>query len=534
MPGDGEARAPAPSAAEPGGPPGAARDGSGEPGPATPARSTTGVQAGATPVREPAPQPLYLAEGLVDGKLQLMRGEEVVLELPSLVPSDGGNRTRAELIAGPEFALILQHRWTQPEPPHYDAGWNGAVRRALLVRRSDLQLLWEQRSGPLAIDSSAFLGTDGLALLHEVDSVTRAERTVIIATDGAEQAIDGIAALSPPDADGWFAARTPAEGPAFAPSYGFARAGTSALRPLSDPLLEPAADAPAFYRDPVVEPDASFGYLSAGAAGQISLVHEHPEAIERIELGSPERGPARVMRGHDSWLVSEPGTAVGSELPWVIVGPDHQPTPVAELPADVRGVERAGADWFALRAGVDWEFAGWLDAATARFQPMPAPPAGMRFFSTESCDSTRQIFADGSVLIGLRDDRRGGLFLYDGAGFDQIGSEIRAANLVAGSRTGETFTLQALDAFPLYYACGTATWEPGDRADGPPLSAGQAEFVRGDHTLRVESGVAAPELDPSGRYAVIPRGDAGAFAVHDLDLGIEYALPPQARVAGWL
>lgn len=141
-------------------------------------------------------------------------------------------------------------------------------------------------------------------MIEEIAFESVHPRAVVVAPDGTERAIERVTPLAAPDAGGWLAVRLEVESMSQWGVYGFARGGEAEPRALSAALHLPRLGSegridPA----PVVESDGSFHYI-ADDGGELVLVHERADAIERIALGRAPDGEVRLLAGRSAWLVT--------------------------------------------------------------------------------------------------------------------------------------------------------------------------------------------------------------------------------------
>jgi hypothetical protein len=483
-----------------------------------------------------SPAPLFLLES--SAGLRVMDGERVVAELPALAePAPFGGLGVTQLVTTAKFALIV-HTIARPwdATAVLDDGTQlppgSAYQLAMLVRRSDWRVLWQRRSELLADLRTPRLGSDGQAVFEEFAFERSQPHAVVIAQDGQARVIEGVAPLSAPDADGWLAVQIAAETMSPWAVYGFARAGEPAPRQLSAPLhVPPPATEGRIDPTPVVEPDASLHYISDDG-GELVLVHDRPDASESIGLGRAPDGEARLLPGRSAWLVTSFDPFLFVERPWLAVDREGGEARAVTVPDadDVSYVSPARGDWFAVSYERDHQPRGWLNAATGRWLPTPEPPAGQRPLATEYCGSASVVLDDGRVLVGLRDDAIGGMFLVDAAArLTQIGAPIRDAVYVEAVRAGDTWQLSAIAPGRTY--CPEPSWPAPAPAADVLLRGGQTQLVRGARSLVIDEGSHVALLEPNGHYAVVSSDET--TVLHDLERGSARELPAGTRVVGW-
>jgi len=317
--------------------------------------------------------------------------------------------------------------------------------------------------------------------------------------------------------------------------YGFGRAADVGLQLLSQRFQNASSTEPQGFDSPLLREDGTFDYISADPlSNELALVHEGPSSLARIALGQSPTGLASFIRGANSWLVLSVRVSEGAlqTKPWLRVDGDGI---VHTLGAELAGMEfpSGGAvadDWVPFREHESYATTGWLNADTGVVKRVPPPPDGMQTLGLYSCAASPQLREDGRVMMGLRDDRLGGIFVEDGDGaFTRVGMPVRDG-LYEFGHVGETLKLSAVSAYDRY--CSPLVWETPEPAE-PLLHGGQTQLLRAGRSLVIDDrshrGV---QLDPSGRYAAVSR-DAG-LVLHDLELGTMLTLPEGAHLVGWL
>jgi len=483
---------------------------------------------------------LFLLQNAAESELVVMRNGERIAELPAFASWQGYERAgMTTLVAVPKYAVIshtatrdYDSRGIVADPDRAMQPPTSTVQRLMLVRRSDWRVLWQRTSEWLSNAAHPLLGTDGRVALHEQPFEGRVDRMVVIEPNGETSAIPATRPLAAPDADGWIAVSTPGY---VGTLYGFARAG-ELVRLLSERLQNDGADDPYFVPHPRARPDGTFDYISEDASsGELALVHEGPSSLARIPLGRSPTGRASFVRGEHAWLLLSLDEGTGNPTPWLRVDRDGVVHGLgAELESkDFSGCCGAADDWMAFREHNRFATAGWLNADSGEVKRAPAPPSGMRPFGIDHCMSSPQLGEDGRVIMGLRDDVIGGVFIEDGeGGFKRVGLPMRDSLYVEISRVGATLQLSAID--PHYRYCPQAIWTTPE-PEGPLLRGGQTELLRAGRSLVIDdrSGFGA-ELDPSGRYAPVSSDAGRVLVLHDLETGTVHELPESTRLVGWL
>jgi hypothetical protein len=500
----------------------------------------------ATPGTAAAARPALLVVETLDGAMRVFeRDGSVVAELPAfedLVELSGGGAI--VLQARGDYVLLSRdetqayyYAYRDNDPAAESQPPGSTTQYAMLLRRSDFRLLWQRKSSLLAYGPQIMLGEAGSVSIGETgfESGTGLEsattRTIVKTPDGAEHVFEDVRPLSGPGVDGWLAVRsaftTLVYGGAEVYDHGFVRAGESGMKPLSDQYIA-YTEQPL---EPQVEAGPSFHYLVRGPNATALLVHETPDSVERIALGSAPPGSLQLLRSESSWVVAVHDAQGRAHRPWVSVDAAGDVLAL-RLPDehDVQTLWHASDDWFQVHY-FDEAGSGWLDAATSTWKPMPTAPEGFRPFDDNHCTWTQPILHEGHALLALRDDELGGVYREDESGsFTRIGAPIRDAVDVEVSQAGATLVLSAIDIHDTY--CQSGMWPQTELPDGVVVG-GQTQFLRGGRSLVLDAPDHRSSLDPGGRLVAASSAD-WSITLHDLESGGAHVLQDASVVIGWL
>jgi hypothetical protein len=465
-------------------------------------------------------------------------GGEVLLELPAF---DAFVQLRGEVYvevqARGEHVLIARSECHYPSAldPNVvalDAPPESCRHYAMLLRRDRLELLWQRKSGLLAVGAVARLGEAGAVSLAEVAFESLAWRSVVIETSGQEHVFADTSALSAPDRDGFVAVLRATD--SLAGEYGFVAPSAPAVQPLSVPMLPwgPAAQESAIIKGPQVDGDATFAYLGVDDQGGPLLVHERPRNVARIELPVPLEEELELKLAAHAWVLVAYDRGERTRRPWRSVTRDGHELLSPSLPDGFAATHVAptGGDW--LRVSDRDEAYGWLDASTGRWKAAPPLPEGQRRFSTgDYCHSTDFVTADERAVVHLRDDVVGHAYLEAEDGVLQpLGAPIVDAVYVTSARVGGTFEIRPLPRAATY--CPEPVW-PATPPAGELLRGGQVQYLRGARALLIDDPMARAWLSPNGRFVAVRPLDQ-VPVLHDLSAGESVALTDMDAFEGWL